>query len=508
MNKRRLFPWILCLSALMLLCGLSVRAEETEPEAEDITKGFTFIKNSSETSALYSHDGKYLSYNTYGPHDVLLIQPKGEQTLGSLYFRLGTQNARMTLRQFDRQGKLLQTSDLDADGLFCIVKLAEGCSRMELTAREETFDLCELTILGPGRIPDSMPQPEPSVTRTDFLIVTTHPDDEWIFLGGVYPIYAAERGYTGTFAYVTTSKMGRAHEAINSVWSAGMRTLPFFLGFPDISGSQPASKKAAFKAEEVTLALVRLYRRIKPLVVVTQDPESGEYGHWQHIISARSALEAATLAQDPAYDPESAAEWGTWTVKKVYQHLAENGRILLDVYAPLTAYDGMTAFEVAKRAFAEHKSQQQYSYRPTKKDHGLYDMRRFGLTYTSVGPDTGSDMFEHIERDELAAVILNATPTPEPTPEPTPTPTPTPEPTPTHTPTQAPTETPEPTPTQAPTAAPTLTAAPTDMPAPIETAADQAAGGGWTAAVIIGVLLLLAAALSGVLVHRIRTRRR
>ena len=63
------------------------------------------------------------------------------------------------------------------------------------------------------------------------------------------------------------------------------------------------------------------------------------------------------------------------------------------------------------------------------------------------------------------------------------------------------------TPTQAPTAAPTLTAAPTDMPAPIETAADQAAGG-WTAAVIIGVLLLLAAALSGVLVHRIRTRRR
>ena len=39
--------------------------------------------------------------------------------------------------------------------------------------------------------------------------------------------------------------------------------------------SVPESKKAAFKAEEVTLALVRLYRKIKPLVVVTQDPKNG-----------------------------------------------------------------------------------------------------------------------------------------------------------------------------------------------------------------------------------------
>ena len=497
MKKRSRFPLVLCLALLMLLTLLPVQAEEEEPEAEDITRGFTFIKNSSEINALYSHDGKYVTYNTYEPGDTLHVRPKAGQTIGSLFFRLGTETAKMTLRQYDQQGQLLLSSDLEANTLCYAALMEDGCSSVEITAREEAFSLCELTVLGPGRFPDSLPQPEPSVERTDLLIVTTHPDDEWIFLGAVYPIYGQEQGYTATFAYVTKPSMGRVHEGINSVWSAGMRTMPFFLGFPDIHGSQPESKKAAFKAEEVTLSLVRLYRKIKPLVVVTQDL-NGEYGHWQHVIVAHSVLEAATLAQDPEYDPESAAEWGVWTVKKVYHHLAEDGRIMLDIDAPLTVYGGMTAFEVAQRAFQEHKSQHQYSYRPTHIFDNFYDMRRFGLTYTSVGPDTGDDMFEHIEHDELAEVILNATPTPEPTPEPTPTPTPPPEPT--ATPTPSPTPTPTPTPTFTPTAAPTETPAPTLVPV--------SSTGGVAQTVAGAVVLVLGFALGFVLMRRIKSKRR
>ena len=73
---------------------------------------------------------------------------------------------------------------------------------------------------------------------------------------------------------------------------------------------------------------------------------------------------------------------------------------MLDAYSPLSAYNGMSAFEVAQRAFSEHKSQQKYSYRPTKKTSGMYDMRRFGLTFTSVGQDTDSDMFEHMDYED------------------------------------------------------------------------------------------------------------
>ena len=493
MRKNRLFPWALalCLAMLLPLGAGAVRAEEAETEGEDITRRCTFSKNRSETNALYTHDGKNATYNTYDLEDILQVRTQGSRTMGSLFLRLGADQAKMTLRQYDGQDALLLCSDLTAESLCFPVLLAEGCQRLELTAREEAFSICELTVYGPGRLPDSCPQPEPPVTRTDLLIVTTHPDDEWIFLGAVYPIYAGERGYTATFAYVTTPNIGRIHEAISSVWSAGMKTLPYFLGFPDIHGSQPASKKAAFKAEEVTLSLVRLYRKIKPLVVVTQDL-NGEYGHWQHVVSAHSVLEAATLAQDPEYDPESAEEWGLWTVKKVYHHLGEDGRIMLDIDAPLSAYEGMTAFEVAQRAFGEHKSQHQYTHRPTKNTENFYDMRRFGLTFTSVGPDTGSDMFEHIEENELAEVILNATPTPEPTPEPTPTAEPTPGPTP------SPTMTPSPAPTAEPTAAPTIT--------PAAAPASQAGGIGET---LLGAAMLLFGAVFGfVLMRRIKSRKR
>ena len=87
MNKRRLLPWVLCLSILMLFCIVPAKAEETEPEAEEITRNYTFAKNNSEINALYTHDGKLVTYNTYGPEDVLHIRPKGDWTMHILFFR-------------------------------------------------------------------------------------------------------------------------------------------------------------------------------------------------------------------------------------------------------------------------------------------------------------------------------------------------------------------------------------------------------------------------------------
>ena len=500
MKEGRLFARVLllCLWGLALLCVVPAQAEE-EPEAENITKAVIILKGSSEVGARYSHDGNYLTHNTYGPEDILSVRPRSPHTrMGTLYFRLGAPGAEMILRQYDGQDNLLLTSELRAEGYCYAVGLEADCCRAEITAQAEPFQLYEFMVLGQGRLPDQLPLPKPPVERTDFLIVTTHPDDEWIFLGAVYPIYAGEQGYTGTFAYVTTPNIGRLHEAINSVWAANMGTTPYFLGFPDVDRSSPQHLKDTFKADEVTMALVRLYRKIKPLVVVTQDPVNGEYGHWQHIVTAKSALEAARLASDPTCDPDSAAEFGTWTVKKVYQHLAADNPIILDVTSPLSAYGGETALQVAKRAFDQHRSQKKYIYRPSIGKNSKGDIRYFGLTYTTVGPDTGNDMFEHIGQNELAQNILSATPAPEAalTPEPTPMPTAAP------TPTPMPISTPEPTalapvptdapPTLAPTAVPEVTISPTQAPA----AASEREGnvlwhGGAAAALLLGAAALI-----------------
>ena len=132
MNKRRLLLWVLCLSILMLFCIVPAKAEETEPEAEEITRNYTFAKNNSEINALYTHDGKLVTYNTYGPEDVLHIRPKGDWTMHILFFRFQTQTARMTLQQFDRQGTLLLTLDVDSDSLCCAVTLEEGAVETDL----------------------------------------------------------------------------------------------------------------------------------------------------------------------------------------------------------------------------------------------------------------------------------------------------------------------------------------------------------------------------------------
>lgn len=454
MGKGRLFRFFVstaCLIVCVLLFPCPVRAEEGT--AKDVTRSCRFQKNGNDTAALYAHDQKPNTVCPLEKKDVLTVQPRARnEIMGTLYFCMNRQKATLTLRQYDRDGTPLTTLQPTTDVYRLTVLLDEGCAKVEI---EGEAGICELRVFGPGTVSESLPEPLPSVERTDFLIVTTHPDDEWIFLGAIYPIYGGERGYTGTFAYVTKPNIGRVHEAINSVWTAGMQTLPYFLGFPDVDRSAPQSKKDTFKAEDVTLALVRLYRKTKPLVVVSQDAVHGEYGHWQHIVTAQAALDAATLAQDETVDPESAEEYGVWTVKKVYLHLAEQNPIELDVMSPLSAYGGETALQVAKRAFREHKSQQKYVFRPSVGNDSQGDIRFFGLVYTTVGADTENDMFEHIEHNELAEVILNATPTPEPTPEPTaestPTPTPTPEPTPKPTEKPTPTRSPEPSPEPAPT---------------------------------------------------------
>lgn len=475
MKRKGVFRFLsaaICMLCCVFLLPAAAYAEDGT--AKELTRDSRFLKNGNDTPATYAHDGKLRTVCPLGEKDVLTVQPKnGDAIFGAAYACVDRQEAVLTVRAYDRKGTLLEVLTPETNAYRISVYLPDGCSRIEITGEAGEVGICELQVFGVGTLPDTLAEPLPSVERTDFLIVTTHPDDEWIFLGAVYPIYGAEQGYTGTFAYVTTPNIGRVHEAINSVWAAGMDTLPYFLGFPDVDRSAPQSLKDTFREEEVTLSLVRLYRKIKPLVVISQDPVHGEYGHWQHIISARSALEAAVLAEDAAYDPASAEEYGTWSVKKVYQHLAEENPITLDVNTPLSAYNGETALQVAKRAFSEHKSQLVYSFRPSVGNSSYGDIRYFGLTRTVVGTDTGNDMFEHIEQKDLAEVILNATP--EPTEEPTPEPT--------EEPTAEPTRGPTPKPTAKPTPEPVVQT-------PAEAESEKKPLIGWICGAVAAALLL------------------
>ena len=450
-------------AGLLLVCFLLLRpgvarAEET---AEDLTGRcvFTFTGSAKKQEGLLT-DGRTANSSRLEAKDRLTVRAPSD--MGSLVLRLSKTESAFVLVEQDAWGLPLRVRTLRTDALSLTFSLKPGCRAIQLFPLADHLRIAEAAVFGPGTVPDRVPHPAPAPDKVDFLLVSTHPDDEWVFLGGVYPLYGGERGLAGAVVYMTLPSWERAHESINGLWLGGVGTHPFFLGFPDIDQSSPRRLRERCKQEDVTLALVRLYRQIRPLVVVTQDPENGEYGHWQHKLSAQAAFDAVALAADPAFDPDSAARQGTWTVQKVYQHFAQGmSQVELDVDTPLSHYGGRTALEVAKAAFQAHRTQFRTPFRPGNPQANRGDIVHFGLTYSAVGPDTGNDLFEHIPKELLAANL------PEPTPEPTAAPKDVSEGTEETPPGSAP-EGAEPraTPSPVPTATPTLSPAPTNTSTP------------------------------------------
>ena len=209
--------------------------------------------------------------------------------------------------------------------------------------------------------------------------------------------------------------------------------------------------------------VVEQLRRIKPQVVVGHDI-NGEYGHGMHMVYTDCLIKALDIAPDASRFKTLAHKYGTWDVPKTYLHLYEENEIRMDYDQPLTAFDGMTAFEVSQKlGYPCHKSQQYTWF--TRWINGsnneitkatqikTYSPCDFGLYRSTVGSDEAKNDF--LENLTLYADQLPPEPPTEPPTEPpveVPAgPTTTPDTTP---PTDPPTEAPTTTPTEAPTPLP------------------------------------------------------
>ena len=311
---------------------------------------------------------------------------------------------------------------------------------------EGAGQLCTLIPFAGGMPSDYHPW-LPTPEKTDMLVIATHPDDDVLFMGAMVPTYGAERGLECSILYLTGRNRVRRTEALNGAWTMGLRTYPFIAGMYDISNNLQEEMEYRFTVGDAERTIVRYIRRVRPEVVVTHDT-GGEYGHWQHIVTAEAAQLAVIDAADPEYDRESYEQYGAWQVKKLYLHLSRTNPISISAEVPLEAFGGKTAWEVAAEAFQCHESQLQHGM--TCSNTGVFSLERFGLVFSAVGEDTGmNDMFENIDETELTnyatpspteAPVLSPSPEPTAEPEETPSPEPTEEPTPTPSPTPSPTE--------------------------------------------------------------------
>ncbi len=263
---------------------------------------------------------------------------------------------------------------------------------------------CTFQAYGAGTLPDFIHDWEPAADKADLLLIVAHPDDEQIFLGGIVPYYVGEKGLSASVMLMTCSDRFREDEALNGLWTVGMRTYPVFAGFRDVRCDNKERILKAWNEKKACKAIVEEIRRCKPEVVITHDVW-GEYGHGAHRACAYLTKRAVQFAADPAVFPESAEKYGAWQVQKLYFHAWREDQgylncVTMNWDAPLSAFDGRTAREMAALGYACHASQSDNW--ADNMEENRFDCAIYSLVCSEVGADENcNDLLEHIDPARL-----------------------------------------------------------------------------------------------------------
>ena len=382
-NKRR---WMLLLCALLALWCANACAQT----AEEMTQACTMRAPGVGAISCLA-DGDYSTRWSSGSREKARLEitaPEGK-TIGSIYLQFYNNPCSFEVQVRGADGAWETAAVCDTDYLTGYARLPEAAQavRIRPQANNQRLILAEAHVFGEGDAPEWVQRWQPPCEKADLLVISAHPDDELLFMGGTIPYYAGERRMAVQVAYLVTATSYRRLELLDGLWLCGVRSYPDLGTFPDAYAASLAGqyRKKGWSRERVLAHVAQLYRRYRPEVVVTHDV-NGEYGHGAH----RAAADAAIAAVGQAAQGEDG-----WAIRKLYLHLYTEGAMRMDWRVPLSAFGGRTAFDVAEAAFACHISQQKTDYRV--EDFGPYDNACFGLAYSAVGEDAaGGDFFEHV----------------------------------------------------------------------------------------------------------------
>ena len=391
--------WVAGLMAAMaLVCLISCAMGET---AQEITARCT-VRDGQKKAMASVTDGSYeSSWSAYGDKARILVSaPEGEVICG-VYLQFYNYACPFDVQVKGENGKWQTMASCDTDYLNGYVRLETGAQQIRIRPKKnnDRLAVAELHVFGEGDTPAWVQRWQPPHAKADLLLISAHPDDEVLFMGGTIPYYAGERGMAVQVAYLVPATPYRKLELLDGLWLCGNTHYPDLGSFPDrfsmsISGMY---RQDGWSEAVLQRHIVGLYRRYQPEVVVTHDV-NGEYGHGAHRAAADTAQKAVALAADSAYQHRNLGEKTPWQIKKLYLHLYEQGALRMDWRLPLAAFDGKTAFDMAEAAFKCHVSQLDTEYKV--EDFGPYDNAKFGLAFTAVGEDVQKDdFFEHIAED-------------------------------------------------------------------------------------------------------------
>ncbi len=285
-----------------------------------------------------------------------------------------------------------------------------------------------LACASPGRAYEWEPQPDKAV----LLVVSTHPDDEGIFFGGLIPYYTQVAWLPLVHICMTSGDYVRPPEVREAElccadWTYGLRNPPLFPRFRDwptltLDGTWDLWADGVFDGDDIaegraiaTAYVAQQIRRFRPEVVITHDFD-GETGHFNHRATALATTDAWVLAADPdAY----LGGLEPWQAKKLYTHLYDRppthpmiNELRHDWSTPYPELGGLTALEVTDLGLCCHVTQGG-CYIPVYYA-GLRHCDHWGLYQSVVGSDTldpngvaRGDFLEHITLEPCPGDVNN-----------------------------------------------------------------------------------------------------
>ncbi|MBQ8135967.1 MAG: PIG-L family deacetylase [Clostridia bacterium] len=405
MIKKQLLCLLAILFAALTLFALA-EGETGADEAREIAASCAFSSSGSRNSIPRLTDRDYGTnfVCTKRRHPYIEVKSPDADVYG-LYICFGDLKTRPWEVQAQVNGKWTAVYSCPGEYAHAYAPL-EGLTHFRIVNSQDSqteLSISEIFLFTEGTIPDWVQKWDPTEEKADLLVLAAHPDDDILFFGGTIPYYAKERGMKVTVAYMTCGTYVRQSELLDALWYAGVRHYPVIGSMWDkYSKKIDTAYKAWDGKNNVYRYLVTLLRSLRPEVVVTHDV-NGEYGHGAHRVCADAMPKAIEYAMDASKYTSAGAPW---EVKKLYLHLYKENVIEMDWDAPMSAFDGMSGYEVAKEMYLKHVSQQDQGqknekgvFEPFKVEprDSAYSCYRFGLAYSAVGADVEkNDFFENV----------------------------------------------------------------------------------------------------------------
>ena len=383
---KRKMGWLLLL--ILLIMGIACAAQAET--AEDLTASVTVTAAGKKTKPKKMRDSKYTTYYTLKKGGTLEFACDGKN-LGGLKVQFYERASAGKVEALV-DGTWTECGQV-GDFLSDYVTMPENTTQIRLTNESNgRMYLAEFKVYGEGDEPEDAPH-WVKAEKADIMLVVCHPDDELLWFGGLLPTYAGEKGLTVQVVYVVPATPNRRLELLDGLQKCGVTAYPSFVGMADARAKTLEGQYKRWNKKTLMKKMTALIREYQPEVLITQD-FNGEYGHGGHRATADAATKSVTYAADSSKYTESAKEYGTWQVKKVYVHLYEENQIQMDWHQPLSAFGGQDSMTVATQALECHVSQMKNW---SMEEGGENDNSLFGLYYTNVGEDVhGNDFMENI----------------------------------------------------------------------------------------------------------------